>query len=93
MNKVELNNDYINTIMLDKSDILKVRYQEKLEDGSLHIVIEDQVHEFFEGIVKKTENGDYIIVGDNEFNRVYPIFDTKAKKIVKIKRSEEFPPG
>lgn len=92
MNSIEMNDTFVTSIITGKSDILKLRHQETLEDGTLRVVLEDQTNEFFEGIVAKN-NGNYIIVGDSEWDRVYPVIDTKTKQIVKIKRSEDNPPG
>lgn len=93
MNKVELNDDYINKIITGDSDIFKLKYQEDLGDGIWSVVIKDQSGEYFEGKVIQKPDNTYVLEGDAEFDRVYPMIDQKTGKIVKIKRSETYPPN
>jgi len=93
MNKIELNDNYINKIITGESDVLKLAYQEDLGDSRWLIVIEDQSGEYFQGIVLQKSEYKYVIEGDTEFERVYPIKDVSTGKIVKIKESENHPPG
>lgn len=84
MNKVELNDDYVNDIITGNSEIFKLKYQEDLGDNKWSIVLKDQVASYFQGIVLQKDDGSYSIVGDTEFERVYPTLDSKTGKIVKI---------
>lgn len=87
LSKVELNEDYINKIMAKSSDIFKLKHEDKLDDGKINIVIVDQSGIYYSGIIRF--NGKtYSIVGDNEFNRVYPVFDKVTGKIISISHKE-----
>ena len=87
LSKVEMNDDYINKIMLDKSDIFKLKHQDKLSEDKLYIVVIDQAGIYYGGIIKLVDNL-YSIVGDTEFNRVYPTLDFKTGKIIAINSKE-----
>lgn len=87
LSKVELNNDYINQIMSGKSDIFKLKHQDKLDNGKTYIVVIDQAGAYYGGIVE-LKGEKYSIVGDNEFNRVYATVDIKTGKIISINHKE-----
>ena len=92
MNKIELNNNYINKIIAGTTTVFMLAYKEDLGESRLKIVIKDQADEYFQGIVVKNDKDKYIIEGDSEFKRVYPSIDSKTGKIVKITKSEDYPP-
>lgn len=85
--KIEINDDYLNKIMSGQSDILKLRYHKEHDDYT-EVVFSDQAGIYYGGkIVKKDDK--FHVVGDNQFNRVYPIIDIKTKQILRIEDKEE----
>lgn len=89
INEIELNDSYINKIMLGTSDLLKVRHKVELdkEERKYQVVLSDLSGIFFTGIVKETDKG-YVIVGDNMFKRIYPTLDKKTGKIISLDSEE-----
>ena len=92
MNKIELNDNYVTKIITGTSTVLMLAHKEDLGDSRLEIVIKDQADEYFQGIVVQNDENEYVIEGDSEFERVYPSIDSKTGKIVKITKSEDYPP-
>tara|TARA_R100000951_G_scaffold67823_2_gene57286 strand:- start:2196 stop:2456 length:261 start_codon:yes stop_codon:yes gene_type:complete len=84
MNKIEFNDNYINDIITGSSDIFTLKWQEELEDGNWSIVLMDQSNACYQGVVSQNDKGEYSIVGDTEFDKVYPVFNKDTGKIVKI---------
>ena len=89
LSKVELNNDYVNQIMSGKSDIFKLKHQVEFdkEDNLFNILILDQAGAYYSGIVQSTDKG-WLLIGDTEFKRVYPVVDIKTGKIISIDNNE-----
>lgn len=84
MNKVELNDNYINDIITGDSEIFKLKWQDELDDGNWTIVLMDQSESYYQGVVSMDDKGLYSIVGDTEFDKVFPVLDKATGKIVKI---------
>lgn len=87
MQKLELNDNYMSKIMAEDSDIVKLAYKEDLGDSVFKIIVE-QGGEYFQGTVIEKPGNKYVIQGDTEFKRVYPVKDIKTGEIVKVNDSE-----
>ena len=93
MSKVELNDVYVNKIIHNQSDDFSNEWSEEVEKDIWELVIKSKEGKYYSGKVKQLEDATYAIIEDTEFEEVYPVLDKKTGKIVKIKHSENYPPG
>jgi len=82
MNKLELNDNYLNKILIGKSDVLKLVHKKDQGDSKFIIIVEDQAGEYFQGNVIQKDEFKYVIDGDTEFKRVYPTKDAETGNII-----------
>jgi hypothetical protein len=85
MNKLELNDNYLNTIITGNSSVLTLAYKEELDDSKFVVIIEDQAGCYFQGTVTKKDDK-YLTEVDTEFTKTYPQKDIDTGEIIATER-------